>query len=316
MAWVLIDDEFYDHPKWRTAPGDSIALWVAAIAWCNRSEQWEGRIPTNKLAGLVNIRNSRRTIVDLEVRQAMHRDGDSHVVHDFAEWQRVEKKKAISEARRAAGKKGATGRWNGPDANGKPDGNGDGKPDGNSHARERLGITRNRHENRRENAQENALDSDPVDNDVPGPLPAGMPDRPPPEHGKQDGNSHTSNDGLLPTTYHLVPVSDNSTPENTPEGVENSRRAHALDHYAAIALDIAKAQGVDVRSDESYKRKARTTGANMPDLDRWLAMFPTAPASAVGAWMHGDKHSMGYYPRADTDTDADLATVHHLPGAS
>jgi hypothetical protein len=122
MSWVLIDDEFYDHPKWRTAPGDSIAMWVAAIAWCNRSEAWDGRIPTTKLAGLVQVRFPKRTIIDLEDRNAMERDGDSHVVHDFAVWQQIAKRKAISDTRREAGRRGAAARW--------ANGNDDDKPDG------------------------------------------------------------------------------------------------------------------------------------------------------------------------------------------
>ena len=57
MAWVKIDQHFYDHPKWAEAPGDSIALWLAAMAWCNRNNSLDGFIPTAKLHGLVNIRN-------------------------------------------------------------------------------------------------------------------------------------------------------------------------------------------------------------------------------------------------------------------
>lgn len=124
MAWVKIDDQFYDHPKWRTAPGESIALWVAAIAWCNRARAYDGRIPTVKLHGLITLKSAKRTIADLEARNALARDGDDHLIHEYTVWQSVEKAKAVSEARAAAGRKGAETRWGGKD---------DGKQDGNSH---------------------------------------------------------------------------------------------------------------------------------------------------------------------------------------
>lgn len=249
MPWVILDDGFNDHPKWASAPTDSIAMWVAALAWCNHNERWDGRIPTIRLAGLVNAKNPKRTIADLEQRRAVHRDGDHHVIHNFAEWQRVERKKAISEVRRANGRKGAAVRWAG---------HGD---DGNSHS-------------------------------------------------NSYSNGHSKRDGLPPTTDHLVQVSDNSTHENTPQGVDNSdRRNAALDLYAAHQLDVAKGKGTRITSEARYTATARRTGEASPDLDRWLAMFPDAPASAVAAWLAGDKHSMAYYERHD---DGPLADVHPL----
>lgn len=111
MAFVRIDQEFYDHPKWATAPGDSIALWVAAMAWCNRNESWDGYIPANKLAGLVNVRNVKRTIADLCQRVAFIVDGDGYLIHDYPEYQQNEKVRKVREARSEAGRKGAESRW-------------------------------------------------------------------------------------------------------------------------------------------------------------------------------------------------------------
>lgn len=251
MAWVLIDDEFYDHPKWRTAPGDSIAMWVAAIAWCNRSEEWSGAIPTHKLGALVNVRNAKATIRDLEQRGALHRDGDCHVIHDFAEWQRVEKKKAISEARRAAGRKGAEARWNG-------------KPDGND-----------------------------------------------------DGNSHGKRDALPPTTYNREYISDNSTPENTPTaGDISSRHARIADRYGVLAVRLARLKGITIADDSAYASKARKRISTDPELVRIADLFPTAPDDVIAAALHGEKHSLGGYPRADDEIeepDQPNATVHQFP---
>jgi len=85
VSWVLIDDAFMGNPKWEHAPCDSIAMWVAALAWCNANERWDGRIPTRILAALVSAKNPKRTITDLEQRRAVNRDGEDHVLHDFAD---------------------------------------------------------------------------------------------------------------------------------------------------------------------------------------------------------------------------------------
>lgn len=111
MAWVRIDEHFYDHPKWADAPGDSIALWLAAMAWCNRNDSVEGYIPKAKTLGLVNVRNLTRTLADLVARNAMDVDGAGYVIHDYVEYQQPEKVKAIAAERSKNGKKGAAVRW-------------------------------------------------------------------------------------------------------------------------------------------------------------------------------------------------------------
>lgn len=111
MTWVRIDDHFYDHAKWATAPGDSIALWLAAMAWCNRNESWEGFIPSSKLTGLVNIRNPKRTASDLCARRAFVKHGDGYLIHEYADYQQNDRVRQIRDARSAAGRKGARVRW-------------------------------------------------------------------------------------------------------------------------------------------------------------------------------------------------------------
>lgn len=111
MAWVRIDEHFYDHPKWADAPGDSIALWLAAMAWCNRNDSVEGYIPKAKTQGLVNVRNLSKTLADLVERGALHVAGVGYVIHDYAEFQQPEKVKAIAAERSRNGKKGAAVRW-------------------------------------------------------------------------------------------------------------------------------------------------------------------------------------------------------------
>lgn len=90
--------------------------------------------------------------------------------------------------------------------------------------------------------------------------------------------------------------------QSVAEAVDNlspDRIAAIADAYAVIALRLASAKGVQVKFEDRWKAKARRTALAMPDLTRWAVMFPTAPADAVAAWLHGDKGSMRYYQRAD-----------------
>lgn len=67
--------------------------------------------------------------------------------------------------------------------------------------------------------------------------------------------------------------------------------------YARLALEQARTAGRQVTSDMGYLAKASDTCRAMPELERWATQFPTAPADAIAAWLHGDKHSMSYYPQ-------------------
>jgi hypothetical protein len=111
MAWVRIDEHFYDHPRWCDAPGDSIALWLAAMAWCNRTDSVEGLIPRGQCAGLVNVRNLKTTLRDLVGRGAFEDTPAGFLIHDYVEFQQPEKVRKLAETRAAAGRKGAEARW-------------------------------------------------------------------------------------------------------------------------------------------------------------------------------------------------------------
>jgi hypothetical protein len=111
MPWVRVDEHFYDHPKWHDAPGDSIALWLAATAWCNRNDSTTGFIPEAKTRGLVNVKRVANTLKDLCERDAFHRVPGGYQIHDYEEYQQPEKVKEIATKRAAAGRKGAAHRW-------------------------------------------------------------------------------------------------------------------------------------------------------------------------------------------------------------
>jgi len=136
MAWVRIDDQFYDSEKWDGAPAESVGLWVAAIAWCNRNDDRadaaEGIIPTFKLQSLVKVRNFKATVADMVARRALYEVDGGYQIHDYCEYQQTEKVRAIRDKRREAGRKGAAKRWGGDDgkpiANAIPDANGSACP--------------------------------------------------------------------------------------------------------------------------------------------------------------------------------------------
>lgn len=111
MAWVRVDDGFYDHPKWHSATAEMVGLWVAAMAWCNRNDSVEGFIPTGKLAGLVAVRNLKSVCAALVASGAFHDADGGYLIHDYEEYQQNEKVQAIRAKRSEAGKKGATARW-------------------------------------------------------------------------------------------------------------------------------------------------------------------------------------------------------------
>lgn len=257
MSWVRIDDHFYDHPKWATAPGDSIALWLAAMAWCNRNGSFDGYIPAKKLAGLVNISSQKRSTQDLVERRAFvaHRDG--YLIHEYADYQQNEKVKAIREKRSQAGRKGASVRW---------------------------GATGPEVASAIANPMANAI-----------------------ANGRQMVWQTDGNENAPPPTTHCIQVSDNSTPVDTGchGGGFDLRINAVVDAYARIAVQ----QGANIGNPDGYARRARQTALAHPDLERYLERWPTAPADAVAAWLHGDKHSMGYYHDTHDDEVAPVTPI-------
>lgn len=237
MAWVKIDDQFYDHPKWADAPGDSIALWLAAMAWCNRNESFDGYIPAVKCGGLVAVRSVKRTCDDLVNRRGFVPHQAGFIIHGYAEWQQNEKVKAIREKRSAAGRAGAAARW-GEIANGMA------------------------------NAKQ-------------------MP-------WQTDGNENAP-----PPTTHFVTGRDNSTPENTRQGVDISRINDIVETYATIETTRARNEGRIKASESGYRKSALRTAREHPELHHLAEHFPDAPASAVAAWLLGDKGSQQYYKTAE-----------------
>lgn len=116
---------------------------------------------------------------------------------------------------------------------------------------------------------------------------------------------------LQPATCNLQrgQVSDTSTSVDTPAtgGESDVRQTQAVAAYARIALEHANG----ITNPEAYRRTAMQTARAHPDLTRYLTRWPTAPPDAIAAWLHGDKHSMAYFP--DTEDAAPVLTEVFMP---
>lgn len=124
MAWVRLDDAFYDHRKFGKAGPLGMAMWVSAVAWSNRNLT-DGKFP----------RSTAKRILDFEgiawgmwsngmfgggedaegIAVAEHlvecglfdRDGDDYLIHDYLDYQRSAAEiKDLSEKRSESGKRG------------------------------------------------------------------------------------------------------------------------------------------------------------------------------------------------------------------
>jgi general stress protein YciG len=124
--------------------------------------------------------------------------------------------------------------------------------------------------------------------------------------GQQTASKRAANPSnapdLLPAnaeqTSSPVPVPVPSVKDSLPPTVSTaeSRLGEILDRYEQIALERSKSP---VPNPVAYKAAARKTCLAMKELTRWADLFPTAPPDAVAGWLHGDRGSMAYYPRAD-----------------
>lgn len=142
MPWVRIDDGFYDHPKFIKAGPLGIALWVTALAWCNRNLT-DGFVPAPQVRRLCDFNGLgwrmwtgdlagggedvdpfavAEQLVDLEIWE--HAEG-GYRVHDFLKFQpsrrQVEaERRRMKEAKSEAGKRGAAVRQAGRQTRNRP----------------------------------------------------------------------------------------------------------------------------------------------------------------------------------------------------
>lgn len=143
MGWVRISDDFYDHPKFTDVTPLSFALWITGLAYCNRNLT-DGYIPDSvahrlldfdgiaytvatvgDLGGVMEDDCAPLAVYDLIKADLWHDDGHDCpdcpqpgrkrlYVHDYLVYQpSASEIKKTQEARKEAGKKGASARWAG-----------------------------------------------------------------------------------------------------------------------------------------------------------------------------------------------------------
>lgn len=90
-------------------------------------------------------------------------------------------------------------------------------------------------------------------------------------------------------------------------GDSSSRQQEVIAHYVRLGVQGMEDRAQPIKSDTGIRAHFTEQAKAHDKLALWCDLFPTAPADAVAAWLHGDKGSMRYYPRAD-----ELATVTEL----
>lgn len=131
MAWARLDDAFDDHPKVLAlldmdGAAAAIGLWTLCLTYAHRNTRKKGKTP-----GLIPFTLPRRffgpegrSMAALLVEVGLWDEAeDGWMIHDFAEYLPA---KEVSEARSAAGRKGAAKRWGGKPT--PPDGKGMAEP--------------------------------------------------------------------------------------------------------------------------------------------------------------------------------------------
>jgi hypothetical protein len=121
MAWIRIDDQFADHPKFLEIDGDledaATGLWVRALGYCNK-HRTDGHIVKGALRRLSRARDPEAVAAELVRVGLWEATERGWLIHDYHEYQpRSEKALATKEQLSAAGRKAATARWGSePDA--------------------------------------------------------------------------------------------------------------------------------------------------------------------------------------------------------
>ncbi len=130
--------------------------------------------------------------------------------------------------------------------------------------------------------------------DSPGDTPGESSESPGPEHDHEHE---------LPTQV-LDHLQRGTRRPSVAEPISSDRRHDQIARmYGRVAVDKDHP-----KNPTSYANAATRRIANDPELARFAALFPTAPPDAIAGWLHGDKHSMSYYPRSD-ELDTNDATV-------
>ncbi len=113
MSWFRIDDQFAFHAKVIAAGNEAIGVWTRMGAW-SCAHLTEGVVPLEVATLLAG--GNEKVLERLVMAKLLEAGFGIYVMHDFLDWNPTAKevkrqRKVVSEARRAAGSKGAQRRW-------------------------------------------------------------------------------------------------------------------------------------------------------------------------------------------------------------
>lgn len=117
---MRVSDDFYDHPKFLAAGLTGVALWLVALAWCNRNHT-DGHIPATAVRRLLDLDGADDVTERLVACGLWERTESGFHFHDYEDYQltngqATERSAAFSAVRAEAGRKGAAARWGNRDA--------------------------------------------------------------------------------------------------------------------------------------------------------------------------------------------------------
>jgi general stress protein YciG len=105
VSWVILDDDFPNHPKTVQAGNDAALLFVFGLCYC-RKYHTGGFIPSDACYSLGFKGNPRKAVEALLAAGYWERAVGGFQVHEYAKRYDDEKAKATKEKRQEAGRKG------------------------------------------------------------------------------------------------------------------------------------------------------------------------------------------------------------------
>ncbi len=114
MTWVRLDDGFPDHPKFIGIGDAALALWVRALAHCNRYLT-DGLVVPKALARLSLAKKPSAVADELVAAKLWTVTDDGYLFHDYADYQHTkaqttERRMSKQEAGRAGGQRSGEAR--------------------------------------------------------------------------------------------------------------------------------------------------------------------------------------------------------------
>lgn len=259
MAWVRLEDTFPEHPKIDAAGGDAGWLHVCALAYCNRNLT-DGFIAQARI-GRLSDRKSPAQLAQRLVDVGLWEPCDSGwVIHDYLHYNPSKEQVDAQRAARSEVKQKA-GHLGGIAS----------------------GVARRKHNRSRDEAEQEANGKQ---NDVASEAPT----RPDPITGV--ASLEKSSSARTPPAGR---TDKKRTLNGHPPPPDDERLPHILDCYASHAWNTCNQSAIN--NPGKFRESKRREVLDHPELARFLREYPTARASEIAGWLHGDRNTMRYHER-------------------